>query len=146
MQVQQANEHPDDTGDEEEDAAFDDDAFPDDRQEITGDGEGVEHDVPEGTLDQRSIAEDQEDDTDDDHQDSRSVTATGNGGKHEGEVAEEKDREHQLRGHLEGIDGIKQQRSQPREGDQDHEDRHVDHQQADAPYLIFIVGDTEKDL
>ena len=110
MQVQQADEHPDDAGDEEEDAAFDDDAFPDDRQEIAGDGEGVEHDVPEGTLDQRGIAEDQENDTDDDHQDSRPVTAAGNSGEHEGEVSEEKDREHQLCSHLEGIDGIKQQR------------------------------------
>ena len=48
--------------------------------------------------------------------------------------------------HLKGVDGIEHERSQPGEDDQDREDRHIDHQQADAPYLIFIVGDAEKDF
>ena len=56
------------------------------------------------------------------------VTTAGNGGKHEGEVPEKKDREHQLSRHLKKVDRIKQERSQPGKDDQDHEDRHVDHQ------------------
>lgn len=146
LQVQEADQHPDDAGGQEEDAAFDDDAFPDDRQEVAGDGEGIEEDVPEGALDQGRVAEDQQGKADDNHQDGSPVAAAGDGGEHEGEVPEKENREHQLRRHLEGIDGIEQQRSQPGEDDQDREDRHIDHQQADTPYLIFIVGDAEKDF
>ena len=76
---------------------------------------------------ERSIR-DQQGDADDNHQNGSSVTTAGNGGKHEGEVPEKKDREHQLSRHLKKVDRIKQERSQPGKDDQDHEDRHVDHQ------------------
>lgn len=128
LEVQEADQHPDDAGGQEEDAAFDDDAFPDDRQEIAGDGEGVEEDVPERTLDKIHIAEDQQGDADDNHQNGSPVAAAGDGGEHEGEVSEKEDREHQLGRHLKGVDGIEHERSQPGENDQDREDRHIDHQ------------------
>ena len=127
MQVQKANQHPDDTGSQEKDTAFDDDTFPDDRQEIVGNGERIEEDVPERTLDKGRIAEDQQGNADDNHQDGSPVATAGDGGEHEGEISEEKNRKHQLCRHLKGIDGIEQERSQPREDDQDRENRHVDH-------------------
>ena len=107
LQVQKPDQHPDGTGDQEEDATFDDDAFPDDRQGIAGDGERIEEDIPKRTLNKRRIAEDQQGDADDNHQNGSSVTTAGNGGKHEGEVPEKKDREHQLSRHLKKVDRIK---------------------------------------
>ena len=117
LQVQKPDQHPDGTGDQEEDATFDDDAFPDDRQGIAGDGERIEEDIPKRTLNKRRIAEDQQGDADDNHQNGSSVTTAGNGGKHEGEVPEKKDREHQLSRHLKKVDRIKQERSQPGKDD-----------------------------
>jgi hypothetical protein len=94
LQVQKPDQHPDDAGGQKKDAAFYDDAFPDDRQEIVGEGEGVEEDIPEGTLDKRRVAEDQQGDADDNHQNGSPVAAAGDGGKHKGKVPEKKDREH----------------------------------------------------
>ena len=85
MQVQKADQHPDDTGSQEKDTAFNDDTFPDDRQEIVGNRERIEEDVPKGTLDKGRIAEDQQGNADDNHQDGSPVTTAGDGGEHEGE-------------------------------------------------------------
>ena len=78
LQVQKPDQHPDDAG----------------GQEIVGEGEGVEEDIPEGTLDKRRVAEDQQGDADDNHQNGSPVAAAGDGGKHKGKVPEKKDREH----------------------------------------------------
>ena len=88
LQVQKPDQHPNDAGGQKKNAAFYDDAFPDDRQEIVGEGEGVEEDVPEGTLDKRCVAKDQQGDADDNHQNGSPVAATGDGGKHKGKVPE----------------------------------------------------------
>ena len=50
----------------------------------------IEEDIPKRTLNKRRIAEDQQGDADDNHQNGSSVTTAGNGGKHEGEVPEKK--------------------------------------------------------
>ena len=55
LQVQKPDQHPDNAGNQEKDATFDDDAFPDDWQKITGDRERVKEDVPEGPFDKRRI-------------------------------------------------------------------------------------------
>lgn len=140
----EAGEEEDGGGEEDEEAVVEEGVVEDFGVFVEWDVEGVEEDVP--FADAEDAVDGEEDHADDDEEDGGAVAVADDGAEHEAEHADEEGGDEYLEGEVEGRDFDDEPVGEGRQYEGEEEADEVGDEEAEEPYLVAVVGDTEDDF